>query len=159
MNTQVQSQLSPAVIEALTIGSLPDVQWQHEDDLCDCTFQRIGMWKNPYLAETLEIRLCCVWARLAEQYPESVRTIPGYWNENTKSWETQPWDWNGETEMPRAIWYRHLARKLNRPLAEIRAEYADRDHLRPKGRGASVPFVVKIAGMWRTLNLASRRSL
>lgn len=158
-DTQVPPALSPAVIEALSIGSLPDVQWQHEDDLCDCTYQRIGMWKNPYLAETLEIRLCCVWAELAKQYPDFVRTIPGYFNENTKQWETQPWEWNGEAEMPRAIWYRHLARKLDRPLAEIRAEYAERDELRPKGyvKPEPVPLFIHIMGDWHPINLASRR--
>lgn len=150
--------LSPAILEALSIGSLPDVEWQHDDDLCDCTFQRVGMWKNPYLAETLEIRLCCVWAKLAEQFPEAVRTIPGYFNPDTQQWLTNPWDWNGEAEMPKAIWYRHLARKLNRPLSEIRAEYAEKDHLRPRGRGESRPLWVELAGEWRCINLASRRS-
>ena len=140
--------LSPGVIEALTIGSLPDVQWKHEDDLCDCTFQRIGMWKNPYLAETLEIRLCCVWEELAKQYPEFVRTVPGYWNDNERKWETKPWEWNGESEMPKAIWYRQLARSQGRPLAEIRAEYASQDDLRPKGKPLqeSIPFIVLVAG-------------
>ncbi len=122
-----------AVLEALSIGSLPDVVWQHGDDLCDCIFQRIGMWKNPYLAETLEIRLCCIWAKIAEQYPEFVRTIPGYFDDNTDTWFTEPMAWDAEHDMPKAIWYRHLARTLNRPLAEIRAEYADKDDLRPKG--------------------------
>ena len=151
--------LSPGVIEALTIGSLPDVEWQHDDDLCDCTFQRIGMWKNPYLAETQEIRLCCIWAEFGKQFPDFVRTIPGYWNENTGQWITKPSEWDGEAEMPKAIWYRHLARKQDRPLAEVRAEYAGKDELRPKGRGASIPLVVRIAGDWRTINLASRRSV
>jgi len=161
MTTEIDSRptVSPAVLEALSIGSLPDVEWQTGDDLCDCTYQRIGMWKNPYLAETLEIRLCCVWAKLAEQYPDAVRTIPGYFNENTKEWMTQPWAWDGEAEMPKAIWYRHLARKLDRPLAEIRAEYAGKDHLRPKGRGESRPLWVQISGDWRCINLASRRSV
>lgn len=157
--TTTKPTLSPAVLEALSVGSLPDVDWDHQDDLCDCTFQRVGMWKNPYLAETLEIRLCCVWARLAEQYPDAVRTIPGYFNENTQEWITTPWAWDGEAEMPKAIWYRHLARKLNRPLAEIRAEYADRDELRPKGRGQSRPLWVQICGDWRCINLASRRRI
>lgn len=161
MTTEIQEgQLSPAVLHALSIGSLPDVDWDHADDLCDCTFQRVGMWKNPYLAETLEIRLCCIWAKLAEQYPDFVRTIPGYFNENDGQWITTPWEWDGEAEMPKAIWYRQLARKLNRPLEEIRAEYASRDELRPKGWGGKrTPFMLQIAGTWRTINLASRRSV
>ena len=125
--------LSPALIEALAIAGLPDVQWQHDDDLCDCVFQRIGMWKNPYLATQHEIRLCCVWAELEKQYPDFVRTIPGYFNENTKEWQTEPSEWNAEFPMPKAIWYRHLARQQGRSVADIRAEYAGKDELRPRG--------------------------
>lgn len=125
--------LSAAVIEALAIGNLPDVQWVHGDDLCDCTYQRIGMWKNPYLAETLEVRLCCVWGKLAELYPDMVRAIPAYWLDNEQRWDTVPHEWNGETDMPPYLWYRHLARKLNRPLSAIRAEYKHRDAERPRG--------------------------
>ena len=125
--------LSPALIEALAIAGLPDVQWQHDDDLCDCVFQRIGMWKNPYLATQHEIRLCCVWAELGKQYPDFVRTIPGYFNENTKEWETEPYAWNGEADMPKAIWYRSLARQQGRTVGDIRAEYAEKDELRPRG--------------------------
>lgn len=143
--TETMTALSPGVVEALSIGNLPDVDWANQDDLCDCTYQRIGLWKNPYLAETLEIRLCCVWAKLAEQYPDCVRTIPGYRNDNTGEWETQPWEWNGETEMPRAIWLRHLARKQGRPLAEIRAAYADQAP--PQGTPRrSIPFILLFSG-------------
>jgi len=150
-----KSTMTPAILEALAVGSLPDVQWQHDDDLCDCTYQRIGMWKNPYLAETLEIRLCCIWAELAKQYPDMVRTIPGYYNENTKEWQTTPWEWDGESEMPRAIWYRHLAAKQDRPVAEIRAEYADKDYLRPRG-SSRIPFFVYDKGDWVLVQLGFR---
>ena len=151
------SKLSPALLEALSIASLPDVQWLHEDDLCDCTFQRIGMWKNPYLAETLEIRLCCVWAELARQYPDFVRTIPGYWNENEQRWDTEPQEWNGEAEMPKAIWYRHLARRLDRTVADVRAEYADKDHLRPRGapRREPISFFLPYEGDWIEVDVGS----
>lgn len=135
--------MSPGVVEALAIGSLPDVIWQHGDDLCDCEFQRICQWTNPYIGSTHEIRLCCAWAKLAELFPEAVRTIPAYWSDNTQEWETQPWEWNGETEMPKAIWYRHLARKHGRTVADIRAEYSEKDELRPKGAPVrEIPFVL-----------------
>ena len=136
-------ELSTAIVEALTIGSLPGVQWNHEDDLCDCTFQRVGMWKNPYMAETLEVRMCCIWAELYKQFPDFVRRIPGYFNDNTKEWETDPWEWDGEAQMSPAIWYRHLAAKENRPVGEIRAEYAAKDP--PRGR-PRVPFFLPLGG-------------
>src|SRR3989304_4838306 len=105
MNTPVAtrvSSVSPAVLEALTIGSLPDTQWDHEDDLCDCTYQRIGLWKNPYLAETLEVRMCCIWAELYKQFPGFVRTIPGYSSVNPNGRATESGERIGEAEMPRA---------------------------------------------------------
>lgn len=145
-----QPALSPAILQALSIGNLPDMEWNNQDDLCNCIYQRVGMWKNPYLAETLEVRLCCVWGKLAEQYPDAVRTIPGYFNENSQEWMTQPIAWDGESEMPKAIWYRHLARKFDRPLSEIRAEYADKDELRPKGtprpERREIPFLLMQGG-------------
>lgn len=151
--------VNAAIIEALSIAELPEIEWLHGDDLCDCTFQRVGMWKNPYLAETLEIRLCCIWAKLAEQYPDLVRSIPAYRDENKGEWITNPWEWNGESEMPKALWYRHLARKLDRPLSEIRAEYADKDELRPKGskKPDAVPFVLLIGGQEVALDLRKLR--
>ena len=151
--------ISPAIIEALSIAELPEVQWSNQDDLCSCVYQRIGMWKNPYLAETHEIRLCCIWAKLGEQYPDFVRTIPGYFDENRKEWITEPKDWNGETEMPKAIWFRHLARKLDRPIEDIRAEYADKDELRPKGtpKPEPLPFILVINGEEIVLDLRKVR--
>jgi len=158
MNTPVAtrvSSVSPAVLEALTIGSLPDTQWDHEDDLCDCTYQRIGLWKNPYLAETLEVRMCCIWAELYKQFPDFVRTIPGYYNDNTKEWETKPWEWNGEAEMPRAIWYRYLAREQDRPLADIRAEYSNQ---RPPSGRSRIPLFVYDRGEWALIELNGKAS-
>ena len=151
--------LSPAVIEALSVGNLPDIQWNDLDDLCDCVYQRVGWWKNPYLAETLEIRFCCVWAEFYKQYPQHVRFIPGYWDPNHKEWLTEPMEWNGESAMPKSLWYRHLARKLNRPLAETRAEYVDKDELRPKGskRPEPIPFILLAGSQEITLDLRKVR--
>ena len=118
MTTEI---LSPAIVEALAIGSLPDVLWNNGDDLCDCTYQRIGMWTNPYLAVTHEIRLCCAWAKLHEMFPEAVRTIPAFWDYNHDVWVTEPAEWNGEQDMPLALWHRQLARTRNITVAEARA--------------------------------------
>lgn len=112
--------LSPAILEALAVGSLPDVKWKHGDDLCDCTFQRIGTWTNPYLAETLEVRMCCIWNEIYKQYPEYVRTIPAYWDYNTESWETEPRAWDGEEDMPKAMWHRQFAALTGTSVAEVR---------------------------------------
>lgn len=154
------TKLSPAVVEALSIGALPDVQWGNQDDLCDCTYQRIGFWTNPYLAETLEVRMCCIWAELYKQFPEYVRTIPAFFDYNAEQWVTSPQEWNGEDEMPKAVWYRHLANKQGRSVADIRAEYAEKDHLRPKRqqRKQPTPLFVKIGSEWLSINLASHRS-
>ena len=149
--------LSPGVVEALSIGSLPDVIWRDDDDLCDCEFQRVCQWTNPYIGSTHEVRLCCIWAELYKLFPDHVRDIPASFDLNRQAWRTEPAEWDGETEMPKAIWYRHLASKHGRPLAEIRAEYAEKDHLRPKGKGESRPLWVQMGGDWRCINLASRR--
>ena len=142
--------LSPAVVEALAIGSLPEIQWKPQDDLCDCTYQRIGLWTNPYLAETLEVRMCCIWAELYKQFPEFVRTVPAFYDYNADEWVTEPMEWNGEDEMPKAIWYRHLARKHGRAVAEIRAEFSGRDSERPKGAPVKgpAPFFLPFGGEW-----------
>ena len=142
---------SPAVIEALAIGSLPDVQWKHGDDLCDCIYQRIGMWTNPYLAVTHEIRLCCAWAKLYEMFPETVRTIPAFWDYNNDVWVTEPAEWNGETDMPLALWHRQVARMRGITVAEARAMNLPA----PKGkaRKPAPHLILKAGGEWVELEL------
>ena len=110
-------------------GVLPEIKWEWGDDLCDCTFQRIGWWTNAHLGRTMEFRICCAWAKLIELHPELEafsREIPAHEDPNSHEYETEPLDWNGEFDMPRALWYRQLASKTGKPLAQIRAEY---DHL------------------------------
>ena len=80
------------------MGMLPETFWETNDDACDCTYQRIGMWTNPYLAETLEVRMCCIWSKLYELFPQYVRTTPAFLNHNTGEWETEPREWDGEDE-------------------------------------------------------------
>ena len=134
--------LERAVLEALATGSLSEVTWNGLDDGCDCSFQRVGFFTNPYLAETLEVRFCCFWAEWHKEHPEWVRTTPAFREYNRNEWVTEPADWNGEADMPSALWYRQLARQQDRPIAEIRAEYQHRDSERPKGRGQPVPFII-----------------
>lgn len=145
------TELSPAVIEALSVGMLPDVQWKMQDDLCDCTYQRIGMWTNPYLAETLEVRMCCIWAKLYEQYPEFVRQVPAFWDYNREEWVTEPAEWNGEEDMPQAIFNRQVARQTGKTLAEVRAM----NIAAPKGKPLTQKPVVLLqwSGEWVPVEL------
>ena len=126
----------------LLIKEIPEERWEAQDDLCDCTFQRIYWATNPYLGRTLEVRLCCAWAKLAELFPELkefMREIPAFDNYADHLWETEPRPWSStEANMPRAIWYRHLSAKLGVPLEDIRRQY---DHLRPPAARAA-PYVI-----------------
>ena len=151
-----ETRLSPGIVEALSIGSLPDVQWKMHDALCDCTYQRIGMWTNPYLAETLEVRMCCIWAKIYEQFPAQVRTIPAFWDYNQEEWVTEPMEWNGETAMPRSVWYRQLAREQGRTVAEIRAEFASQEPPQGKVRPEPLPLIVVDHGVEMVIDLAVR---
>ena len=129
MNTQALAD----VLTALESSELPDAFWSTEDDLCDCTYQRIVQFTNPHLAETHEMRLCCMWAVLSKDYPDFVRNIPASFDLNTRQWVTVPEEWNAEFDMPKAYWYRQLARKEGITVAEARSKYADRDDERPRG--------------------------
>ena len=83
--------------------------WSVQDDLCDCVYQRIGSWFNPYIGEFLETRLCCVWAKFEAQWPELFR--------RTKQ---EPAIWDGEADMPVAVWHRQMSAHLGVPLEEAR---------------------------------------
>jgi hypothetical protein len=127
------------------LDNLPEIRWAHDDDLCDCTFQNIGWWTNPYIGKTFEIRLCCAWAKLVELHPELgafVREIPAFDNYNTGKYENSVRDWDGEDDMPRAVWMRQLATAASKPLEQVRREY---DHLEPpkgdRGKAAMLRFL------------------
>lgn len=103
--------------------------------------------------------MCCIWAELYKMFPQFVRVTPAFLDGNAKRWVTEAMDWNGEVEMPKAIWYRQLARKEGRSVSDVRAEYEEKDDLRPRGRPKPIPLFVRIGGDWRAINLASRRTL
>lgn len=104
-------------------GEIPEIRWIHGDDLCDCTFQRIGEWTNPYIARTMRVRLCCIWSELYKQYPEHVQEIGAYYDENEDRFETEPMEWNGESDMPPALWHRQLAVMRREPIEKIRHKF------------------------------------
>lgn len=126
---------SPAVVEALRILAAaggPDIHWLLGDNLCDCLFQRIGDWNNSYLGRTLRVRVCCIWAELYKQYPQFVQELP-YYDSNRHTYNAEPQEWDSdEMPMPVYLWLRQLAIKHGKSLAQIREEYAGRDHERPK---------------------------
>ena len=126
---------SPAVLEALrllSLDSVPEVHWIHGDSECDCLFQRIGDWNNPYIGRTLRVRVCCIWAELYKQYPQFVQEMP-YYDPHTHSYTNEPAEWDsGEMDMPLGLWHRQLAIREGKSIAQIRAEYAGREKERPK---------------------------
>lgn len=128
--------LEADVRSALAFDGLPEF-WDVNDDACDCMYVRIGMWTNPYLGETLEVRMCCIWADIYKQYPDFVRVTPAFKHYGINKWVPEIAEWNGEADMPRALWYRQLARQQDRPLPAIRADYADREP--PKGKPRPQP--------------------
>lgn len=132
--------LDPNLQAAILTSQIPEIMWIHGDDECDCTFQRIGEWANPYIGRTLRIRLCCIWAELAKQYPQFVQEIPAYYDGNTGRYVTEPAAWDSETDaMPYTLWYRQLAAQQGISIADVRANYEHRKHERPqaveKGEG------------------------
>ncbi len=121
------------LLTGLTLAQIPDIHWLYGDNLCDCVFQRIGDWTNPYLGRTLRVRLCCIWAEIYKAYPQHVQEIPAYYDENTNTYETEPRAWDSEdADMPVALWLRQMAVQTGRSVEELRVEYADRLHERPK---------------------------
>ena len=136
MTTAINPQLQADVLAALSAGNLPDVHWLHGDDLCDCTFQRIGEWTNPYMGKTLRVRLCCIWGEIYKQFPQYVQDIDASYDSNRHEWveEPQPWD-SDDQDMPIYLWYRQLAQQQGRSLDEVRVEYSQRIDERPRKVG------------------------
>lgn len=109
------------ILGFLSATAIPEVNWQYGDDLCECTFQRIGMWTNPYIARTLKVRLCCLWAKLYAMFPECVQEIPAFMDyTDGDRYEPKPQKWNGDTDMPRHLWHRQMAVELGIPLPNVR---------------------------------------
>ena len=129
-----------ALEQALEIINAQDT-WDVQDDLCDCTYQRIGYWNNPYIGETLEVRLCCVWAEFEKAWPQFFRRT-----------QIEPAEWNGETDMPRSIFNRQVAAVTGVSVADVRAMGLEP----PKGR-KRLPFLVPEGSRWRQIDLNTLR--
>ena len=123
LETLILEQVAKAVS-----GEANDTEWNNQDDLCNCTFQRVGFWTNPYIGKTLLVRFCCIWNEFHKQFPEFVLERDSFFNYNTNEYEDGPRDWDSKTsDMPKAIWYRQLATKQGKSLDEVRAEYGDQE--------------------------------
>jgi hypothetical protein len=140
-NRSVKSDDSwPPLIEqqiaaALLVGTIPEAHWVQGDDQCDCTFQRIGFWSNPYIQATEEYRLCCMWKRIIEALglQAFVREIPASFDLNRYRYVTEARDWDREdAPMPLTLWHRQLAARTGLSLAQVREQYAGREHERPQ---------------------------
>lgn len=125
METLADRQASEIVA---ALGMFPETAWNVNDDACDCVFQRIGFFTNPYIGETLEVRLCCIWEEIHKLFPQHVRRTKAFYDYNANEWVPGSWDWNGEHEMPRSTWYRQMANRDGISVAEARERYA---HLVP----------------------------
>ena len=142
--SQLDTKVASDIAHALWLTELPEAPWDLEDDLCDCEYPRVAMWKNVYLATQHEFRLCCIWSKLYEVMPDVVRTIPGYWNRDTKTWLTEPWDWDGETDMPLFLWHRQVARREGISLPEARKLCTSGILERPRGMKREAPEVEEV---------------
>lgn len=118
--------------------------WDVNDDLCDCTYQRIGYWNNPYIGETYEIRLCCVWAEFEKQYPQFFKRT-----------QIDPAEWDGEVDMPRSIYHRQLSKSLGIPVADARLVAEEAPKGKPKAQ--PVPFVLLVGGRELEIDLRKVR--
>ena len=147
---------TPSLIEAMAIAALPEIEWKQDDDLCDCTYQRIGSWTNPYLAETLEVRMCCIWKELYRQFPQFVREVPAFWDYNKNEWVTEPIEWNGEQDMPRAMWHRQLSRMTGLDLNTVRSMNTTPPQGKPRGLPQPKPVILlRWSGEWIPVELGS----
>ena len=121
MTTTAQVNPGQDILMALATSGIPEMDWKHGDDLCDCTFQRIGMWTNPYLGRTLKVRLCCIWAKLYAMFPECVQEIPAFMDYNNgDKYMPEPAVWDGDTDMPPHLWHRQAAVQMGLPLPIVR---------------------------------------
>ena len=125
------------------MSSIPEVKWQVDDDLCDCPFQRIRWWTNPYLSKTTEIRLCCFYKKLGEMFPElavfmrDIDMFDDYKKEGKDEGDRYHWtdrvlEWTADSDMPRALWYRQIQTLTGMDLEVIRTTFQNQEP--PKAR-------------------------
>lgn len=131
--------------EALAIADAFGVteEWDNQDDRCDCEYERIGYWFNPYIGSIQEKRICCIDKWMAETFPEIAQFF--------RRTPVTPAEWNGETDMPRAIYYRQLANALEVSIPEARLLAGEP----PKGQPIKQKpiFFLPFSGDWLEVKL------
>tara|TARA_R110000824_G_scaffold84858_1_gene211308 strand:- start:7542 stop:7961 length:420 start_codon:yes stop_codon:yes gene_type:complete len=60
---------------------------------------------------------------MLEGNEDLVQDIPGYYNENTGAFETEPWVWDGEDDMPEHLFMRQTAIIQGLSLDETRVKF------------------------------------
>jgi|TARA_R110001583_G_scaffold2396_5_gene17473 hypothetical protein len=60
---------------------------------------------------------------MLEGNEDLVQDIPGYYNENTEDFETEPWVWDGEDDMPEHLFMRQTAIIQGLSLDETRVKF------------------------------------
>jgi len=60
---------------------------------------------------------------MLEGNEDLVQDIPGYYNENTGDFETEPWVWDGEDDMPEHLFMRQTAIIQGLSLDETRVKF------------------------------------
>ena len=135
--TNINPGLTEALASVAAVASIPEAQWTAGgDDLCDCMLQQIWEVTNPYSAQTVRVRLCCLLAAVEARFPEFspfIQHISAWYDVNRHKLQTASLDWDSpKMAMPTSLWYRQIAHRTGRPLAEVRAEYAKRKHERPQ---------------------------
>lgn len=127
------------------LDGLPEVRWEHGDDLCDHAFQRIGSFTNPYIGKTITYRWCCIWAELGKQFPDFIQETKAYYDENVKAYLPTPIKWDSaEMDMPRYLWYRQLQTETGLSLQEIRGRYYNQEPPKRVVKERTVPEPVKL---------------
>jgi len=76
---------------------------------------------------------------MLEGNEDLVQDIPGYFNENTGQFETEPWMWDGEDDMPDHLFMRQTAIIQGLSLDETRVKF---EGVEPP-KGTPRPKVVK----------------
>ena len=95
------------------------------DDECDCLFQNVQEYSNPYYNKTLRFRYCCLLAEFRKQWPHLFEEIEGWWDSERKMWRNEALDPGEQLKhMPghlaEHVSVRHEAAVTKEPIAVVK---------------------------------------